>query len=295
MHLPRGLRARQRCTAETPTAARAMRADADEGAADEAARTASLARRRHAGLSLACVRRDRVRRRGCARVARRALEPATPRSSASGAPHRTTSSPWAGRSANGTPSSSCTTTARAGRDLAPGGTETFWWAQRHERRPTCGSSGRRAHHALGRREVHGAHVGHDRDALRRVGGGSATTSGRSAGRRARPTRAERRRPALRRNALVAGRPCPDARARVLQGLGRLARRRLRRGRGGDRLAPERAGNGRSSRARRSRQGTLLTVNGCGPNEVYAVGGRDVLRSDGATWTRLDVSDSLGTT
>ncbi len=39
-------------------------------------------------------------------------------------------------------------------------------------------------------------------------------------------------------------------------------------------------------------GTLFTVNGCGPNEVYAVGGRDVLRSDGSTWTRLDVSGSL---
>ncbi len=35
-------------------------------------------------------------------------------------------------------------------------------------------------------------------------------------------------------------------------------------------------------------GTLLTVNGCGPGEVYAVGGRDVLRSDGRTWTRVDV-------
>ena len=40
------------------------------------------------------------------------------------------------------------------------------------------------------------------------------------------------------------------------------------------------------------QGTLLTVNGCGPDEVYAVGGRDVLRSDGTKWTRLEVSDSL---
>ena len=36
-------------------------------------------------------------------------------------------------------------------------------------------------------------------------------------------------------------------------------------------------------------GTLLTVNGCGPDEVYAVGGRDILRSDGTTWTRLDVT------
>jgi hypothetical protein len=40
------------------------------------------------------------------------------------------------------------------------------------------------------------------------------------------------------------------------------------------------------------QGTLLTVNGCGPGEIYAVGGRDVLRSDGSTWTRLPVSDAL---
>jgi hypothetical protein len=40
------------------------------------------------------------------------------------------------------------------------------------------------------------------------------------------------------------------------------------------------------------QGTLLTVNGCGPDEVYAVGGRDVLRSNGSTWTRLAVSDEL---
>jgi hypothetical protein len=35
-------------------------------------------------------------------------------------------------------------------------------------------------------------------------------------------------------------------------------------------------------------GTLLTVNGCTANEVYAVGGSDVLRSDGKTWTRVDV-------
>ncbi len=36
-------------------------------------------------------------------------------------------------------------------------------------------------------------------------------------------------------------------------------------------------------------GTLLTVNGCGPEEVYAVGNEDVLRSDGGpAWTRLDV-------
>jgi hypothetical protein len=34
---------------------------------------------------------------------------------------------------------------------------------------------------------------------------------------------------------------------------------------------------------------LTTVAGCGPNEVYAVGGRDVLRSDGTTWTPVDVT------
>jgi hypothetical protein len=39
-------------------------------------------------------------------------------------------------------------------------------------------------------------------------------------------------------------------------------------------------------------GTLLTVQGCGPSEIYAVGGRDVLRSDGTAWTRLDVSRTL---
>jgi hypothetical protein len=32
-------------------------------------------------------------------------------------------------------------------------------------------------------------------------------------------------------------------------------------------------------------GTLLTVFGCSATEVYAVGGNDVLRSDGATWTK----------
>jgi hypothetical protein len=40
------------------------------------------------------------------------------------------------------------------------------------------------------------------------------------------------------------------------------------------------------------QGTLLTVNGCGPGEIYAVGGRDVLRSDGTSWTVLPVSQTL---
>jgi hypothetical protein len=33
-------------------------------------------------------------------------------------------------------------------------------------------------------------------------------------------------------------------------------------------------------------GTLLTVYGCSANEVYAVGGRDVLRSDGMTWSAV---------
>jgi hypothetical protein len=36
-------------------------------------------------------------------------------------------------------------------------------------------------------------------------------------------------------------------------------------------------------------GTLLTVNGCSASDVYAVGNEDVLRSDGTTWTRVDVS------
>ncbi|MBX3263404.1 MAG: hypothetical protein KF782_27275 [Labilithrix sp.] len=35
-------------------------------------------------------------------------------------------------------------------------------------------------------------------------------------------------------------------------------------------------------------GRLTTVSGCGPNEVYAVGGRDLLVSDGTTWRRADV-------
>lgn len=38
--------------------------------------------------------------------------------------------------------------------------------------------------------------------------------------------------------------------------------------------------------------TLTTVSGCGPNDVYAVGGRDVLQSDGTTWRRLDISAAL---
>ena len=36
-------------------------------------------------------------------------------------------------------------------------------------------------------------------------------------------------------------------------------------------------------------GTLLTVTGCSATEVYAVGGRDVLRSDGTTWTAVNVA------
>jgi hypothetical protein len=39
-------------------------------------------------------------------------------------------------------------------------------------------------------------------------------------------------------------------------------------------------------------GNLTTVAGCGPSEVYAVGGRDVLRSDGVTWTRMEATDLL---
>jgi hypothetical protein len=36
-------------------------------------------------------------------------------------------------------------------------------------------------------------------------------------------------------------------------------------------------------------GTLLTVAGCSATEIYAVGGYDVLRSDGNTWTKLELS------
>jgi hypothetical protein len=36
-------------------------------------------------------------------------------------------------------------------------------------------------------------------------------------------------------------------------------------------------------------GNLTTVNGCRATEVYAVGGQDVLVSDGTTWTRANVS------
>ena len=34
--------------------------------------------------------------------------------------------------------------------------------------------------------------------------------------------------------------------------------------------------------------TLFTVYGCSADEVYAVGGRDVLRSDGSEWSRVDI-------
>jgi hypothetical protein len=34
---------------------------------------------------------------------------------------------------------------------------------------------------------------------------------------------------------------------------------------------------------------LLTVFGCSPTDVYAVGGQDVLHSDGTTWTKVDVA------
>lgn len=34
-------------------------------------------------------------------------------------------------------------------------------------------------------------------------------------------------------------------------------------------------------------GNLTTVHGCSASEVYAVGGRDVLRYDGSAWTKLD--------
>jgi len=36
-------------------------------------------------------------------------------------------------------------------------------------------------------------------------------------------------------------------------------------------------------------GTLFTVYGCSASEVYAVGGKDILKSDGSAWTRLDVT------
>jgi hypothetical protein len=36
-------------------------------------------------------------------------------------------------------------------------------------------------------------------------------------------------------------------------------------------------------------GNLTTVNGCSASEVYAVGGQDVLVSDGTSWTRANVS------
>jgi hypothetical protein len=35
------------------------------------------------------------------------------------------------------------------------------------------------------------------------------------------------------------------------------------------------------------KGTLFTVFGCSATDVYAVGGRDILRSDGAAWERVD--------
>jgi hypothetical protein len=37
------------------------------------------------------------------------------------------------------------------------------------------------------------------------------------------------------------------------------------------------------------RGSLLTVFGCNATEIYAVGARNVLRSDGARWTKLDVA------
>jgi hypothetical protein len=40
-------------------------------------------------------------------------------------------------------------------------------------------------------------------------------------------------------------------------------------------------------------GTLFTVAGCSADEVYAVGGFDVLRSDGSSWQKLDVTLTNG--
>jgi hypothetical protein len=37
------------------------------------------------------------------------------------------------------------------------------------------------------------------------------------------------------------------------------------------------------------KGTLFTVTGCSGNEIYAVGNQDLLKSDGTTWSKVDVS------
>jgi hypothetical protein len=39
-------------------------------------------------------------------------------------------------------------------------------------------------------------------------------------------------------------------------------------------------------------GRLVTVAGCSPNEVYAVGGRDLLVSNGSTWSRATIDASM---
>ncbi len=39
-------------------------------------------------------------------------------------------------------------------------------------------------------------------------------------------------------------------------------------------------------------GRLTTVAGCGPNEIYAVGGRDLLVSDGTAWKRAEIDPML---
>jgi hypothetical protein len=40
-------------------------------------------------------------------------------------------------------------------------------------------------------------------------------------------------------------------------------------------------------------GTIFTVAGCGANEVYAVGGQDLLKSDGSMWSKVDVTLTNG--
>ena len=65
---------------------------------------------------------------------------------------------------------------------------------------------------------------------------------------------------------------------------------LRRRRAGVDLASARAPRGRSSPNSTLAKGNLLTVSGCSATEVYAVGNADVLRSDGATWTRASADD-----
>ena len=113
--------------------------------------------------------------------------------------------------------------------------------ERHERDRRVGRGRTRAHRPLGRYDVRRARLGHDRDALRslgcrrrrRVGGGRNT--------RRRRRGAERRRAPLRRDGLGAVASAAEAGARVLQGVGPLARRHVCRRRSGNGVAsPRRA-------------------------------------------------------